>query len=413
MIAARKLSYGWVVVSAAFLVTFITCGVNFSYGVFFLPIVSEFGWSRGLASVVVLVAGLTYAITMPITGIAADRYGYKWVLTISTGFLALGMALSSQIQDLWQLYLFDGLLIGLSISASFAIPVALVALWFTRRQGLAVGAATLGVSLGTALIPLAITYLISTAGWRTTFLIAGIAVAVICIPAALLMRRPTAAETMALSADGQPEPAQAGPETREDAYTGLTLSQALRTSQFWMLFLVFLFFLLSLGLVMLHMIPYAVDSGLTPVQAATLLTLIGVCGIAGRLTSGMISDRVGVKPVIIFCLLTLAAITTWIAFSRQESTFYLFAAIWGIAYSGFVTMMVRIVRQVFGIQALGSIFGALFVSDGIGFGVGPWIAGYVFDVTGSYQYSFIAVAAGLVAAVVLTIVVKPAVRQPS
>ena len=409
MSSRGNIAYGWIVVIAAFLITFITCGVNYSYGVFFLPLINEFGWSRGLASAVVLVAGITYAVTMPITGIIADRWGYKWVLTVSTGFLAIGMILSSQIQNLWQLYIFDGLFIGLSISASFAIPVSLVALWFTRRQGLAVGVATLGVSLGTAVIPLIITYLISDLGWRSTFLLAGIAVGAICIPSGLLMRSPTTAERQYLSANshGQ-DPSSMKTSPDESFDTGLSISEALRTSQFWMLFLVFLFFLLSLGLVMLHIVPYAIDSGMTPVQAATLLTLVGISGIGGRLASGLISDKFGIKPVIMFCLLSLASITAWIAFHHDAWTFYMFAAIYGLVYSGFVTMMVRIARQVFGAKALGSVFGALMVSDGIGFGVGPWLAGYAFDVTGNYQASFVAVTIGLVAAAILTIIIKPA-----
>ena len=77
MTASKSMQYGWVVVAAAFVITFVTCGVNFSYGVFFLPIVNEFGWSRGLASAVMLVAGIAYAVTLPFTGILADRYGYK------------------------------------------------------------------------------------------------------------------------------------------------------------------------------------------------------------------------------------------------------------------------------------------------------------------------------------------------
>ncbi|MCX6007322.1 MAG: MFS transporter [Chloroflexi bacterium] len=404
-----NIAYGWIIVIAAFLITFITCGVNYSYGVFFLPLVNEFGWSRGLAAGVVLVAGITYAVTLPITGMLADRYGYKWVLTVSTGFLCIGLLLSSQIQSLWQLYIFDGLFIGLSISASFAIPVSLVALWFTRRQGLAVGVATLGISLGTAVIPLLITYLISALGWRTTFLLAGIAVGAICIPLALLMRRPTIAETQNLSANSHGQDSLSiGPSPDDSADTGLSVSEALHTPQFWMLFLVFLFFLLSLGLVMLHIIPYAIDSGMTPVQAATLLTLIGIFGIGGRLASGLVSDKLGIKPVIVFCLLMLACITTWIAFHKDEWTFYLFACIYGFIYSGFVTMMVRITRQVFGAKALGSIFGALMVSDGIGFGVGPWLAGLVFDITGTYQASFISVTVGLIAASILTLIIKPA-----
>jgi len=409
MTAKKSLQYGWVVVAAAFIITFITCGVNFSYGVLFLPIVNEFGWSRGLASAVMLVAGIAYAVTLPFTGILADRYGYKWVLAVSAGFLSLGLILSSQIQELWQLYVFTGLLVGLSISASFAIPVALVALWFTRRQGLALGVATLGISLGTATIPLLISYLITSAGWRTTLLMAGIAVAVLCIPATLLMRSPP--RNMPSAAAGNKESSAGQQALTSDLDTGLTVSQALRTGQFWMLFIMFLLFLSSLGLVMLHLVPYAVDSGIDPVRAAVLLTLIGIFGIAGRLSSGVLSDKIGIKPIMLFCTVLLGLNIAFIALYSEPWAFYVFAAIYGIAYSGFVTQMVRITRKVFGGRALGSVFGALMVSDGIGFGVGPWVAGNIYDATGSYQASFLAAAAGLAVAAVLVIIVKPVITK--
>jgi OFA family oxalate/formate antiporter-like MFS transporter len=404
----KTAQYGWVIVTSAFLITFITCGVNFSYGVFFLPIINEFGWSRGLASVVMLVAGIAYAVTLPLTGILADRYGYKWVLAVSAGFLSIGLILSSRITELWQLYIFTGLLAGLSISASFAIPVALVSLWFTRKQGLALGIATLGVSIGTATIPVLISYLITTIGWRPALLLAGIAVAVICIPATLLMRNPPRnLKPAEPSIDrGDKTVAQA-----TDLETGLSVSEAFRTRQFWMIFITFLLFLSSLGLVMLHLVPYAVDSGMAPVQAATLLTLIGIFGIAGRLASGILSDRIGIKPVMLFCTVLLGLNIGYIAYYSTPWAFYIFASIYGITYSGFVTQMVRITRVTFGGKALGSVFAALMVSDGIGFGVGPWIAGNIFDATGSYQASFLAAAIGLMLAAILTVIIRPAVKQ--
>ena len=404
----KGISYGWVIVASAFLITFMTCGVNFSYGVFFLPIINEFGWSRGLASVVMLVAGLAYAITLPLTGILADRYGYKWVLAVSAGCLSLGLILSAWITELWQLYIFTGLLVGLSISASFAIPVALVSLWFNKKQGLALGIATLGVSLGTATIPVLISYLITTIGWRPALLWAGIAVAVICIPATLMMRnapRINAAKGVSL------EPESAAAKQASDLETGLTVSEAFRTSQFWMIFITFLLFLSSLGLVMLHLVPYAVDSGMATMQAATLLTLIGVFGLAGRLASGVLSDRIGIKPIMLFCTVLLGLNIAYIAFSHTARAFYIFASIYGLTYSGFVTQMVRITRSTFGGKALGSVFAALMVSDGIGFGFGPWIAGNIFDATGSYQASFLAAAIGLMLAGVLTVLIRPAAKQ--
>lgn len=403
MNAAKGSNYGWVVVTAAFLITFITCGVNFSYGVLMLPIVNEMGWSRGLVSSVMLVAGGVYALTLLVTGRFSERYGYRWVLGASALFLGIGLLLTSQIHELWQLYVFNGLFIGLSIAASYAIPVALVALWFTSRQGLAVGVATLGVSLGTAFVPLVISSLITTFDWRTALVIAGIAVIVICIPSVLLIRQPP----ILLRQQSK----QSEEQYKETIWDGLTMSQAVRTGKFWMLFITLLIFLTALSLTMLHLVPYAIDSGLSPVQAATLLTLVGFFGIAGRLISGVASDKYGVKPVMFCGLLLITAITAMIAVWQQPWTFYLFAALFGLAYSSIATMMVRITRYVFGLKALGSIFSVLMIADGIGMGLGPWLAGYIFDITGGYYITFIAVAVALTIAAVLTSIIKPATMK--
>jgi MFS family permease len=402
MTGSKGSNYGWVVVTAAFLITFITCGINFSYGVLLLPIVNEMGWSRGLVSSVMLVAGAVYAVTLLVTGPLSERYGYKWVLGASTVFLGIGLLLSSQIHELWQLYVFNGLFIGLSIAASYAIPVALVALWFTRRQGLAVAVATLGVSLGTAFVPLAISSLISSYGWRTTLAIAGIAVIAISIPSVLLIRQPPSLLRQ------QEEQARDDSAGTDNTWVGLTLGEAVRTGKFWMLFTILLIFLTALSLTMLHLVPYAIDSGLTPVQAATLLTFVGISGIAGRLISGVTSDKYGVKPVMLCGLGLLTLITLMLALRQQQWPFFLFAALFGLGYSSIATMMVRITRYVFGIKALGPIFSILMIADGIGMGLGPWLAGYIFDITGGYYITFIAVAIALAISAVLTAIIKPA-----
>jgi len=120
---------------------------------------------------------------------------------------------------------------------------------------------------------------------------------------------------------------------------------------------------------------------------------------------------VGIKPIMLLCTVLLGLNIAFIALYSEPWAFYVFAAIYGISYSGFVTQMVRITRKVFGGRALGSVFGALMVSDGIGFGVGPWVAGNIYDATGSYQVSFLAAAAGLAVASVLVVIVKPATAK--
>lgn len=391
--------YGWVVVAAAFIITFVTCGINFSYGVLMLPMINEMGWSRGMLSSVMLVAGAVYSVTLLVTGQLSDRFGYRWVLGVSTGCLALGLMLSSLIQELWQLYLYNGLLVGLSLAATYAIPVALVALWFTKRQGLAVGVATLGISLGTACVPLGLTSLIQSLDWRMALLITGAAVAVICIPAVLLIRQPP------LSSH---RPETGGHVETKEGWEGLTLAQSVHTGQFWMLFIILLLFLSSLNMMILHLVPFAIDSGFSPLESAGLLTLVGIFGIGGRLISGIISDKYGPKQVMISALVLLAIITMMLSLWPLSWPFYIFAALFGLGYTSVATMMVRITRHIFGIRALGPIFSTLMIADGIGMGLGPWLAGYVFDITGSYYITFIAVSVALVVSALLTIIIKPA-----
>ena len=394
--------YGWVVVGSAFLITFITCGINFSFGVLILPIVNEMGWSRGLVSSVMLVAGGVYCVTLLAVGPLSERYGYRRLLAASLASMGIGLLLSSQIHQLWQLYIFNGLFIGLSIAASYAIPAAVVALWFTKRQGLALGVATLGVSLGTAFVPPCISWLIGMLGWRTALAIAGVAAMAIGIPAALLIRQPPTV--------GQQEGADDSEGTDYES-EGLMLGEAVRSRAFWMLFGTLLIFLTGLSLIMLHLVPCAIDAGLAPVQAAFLLTLVGIAGIAGRLISGVASDRYGPRPVMLCGLALLALITLMLALRQHDWFFYLFAALFGLGYSSVATMMVRMTRYIFGNRALGSIFSVLMVADGIGMGLGPWLAGYIFDLTGGYSLTFMGVAVALALAAVMTGLVRPATAR--
>ena len=394
--------YGWVVVGSAFIITFITCGINFSFGVLILPIVNEMGWSRGLVSSVMLVAGGVYCVTLLAVGPLSERYGYRRLLAASLASMGIGLLLSSQIHQLWQLYIFNGLFIGLSIAASYAIPAAVVALWFTKRQGLALGVATLGVSLGTAFVPPCISWLIGMLGWRTALAIAGVAAMAIGIPAALLIRQPPTV--------GQQEGADDS-EGMDYESEGLMLGEAVRSRAFWMLFGTLLIFLTGLSLIMLHLVPCAIDAGLAPAQAAFLLTLVGIAGIAGRLISGVASDRYGPRPVMLCGLALLALITLMLALRQHDWFFYLFAALFGLGYSSVATMMVRMTRYIFGNRALGSIFSVLMVADSIGMGLGPWLAGYIFDLTGGYSLTFMGVAVALALAAVMTGLVRPATAR--
>jgi len=153
---------------------------------------------------------------------------------------------------------------------------------------------------------------------------------------------------------------------------------------------------------MTHLVAHARDSGLASVQAASLLSLIGVHSILGRLGAGALSDRIGARPVLTAGILLQAVFMVWLVRAGSPWMFYLFAALFGVTYGGNFVLMPRLTSQIFGSTSMGAIFGALSVADGIGYGTGPWLAGRLYDATGSYDISFLMVAGGLLGAALLS-----------
>jgi MFS transporter, OFA family, oxalate/formate antiporter len=157
---------------------------------------------------------------------------------------------------------------------------------------------------------------------------------------------------------------------------------------------------------MTHLVPHARDTGLSPVTAAGLLSAMGTFSVVGRVVSGMISDRIGAKLVLAAGVLIQGVMMLWLAKADSTWAFYLFAAIFGLSYGGNMVLIPKLASHIFGVGSMGAIFGALSVADGLGFGTGPLMAGYIFDMTGSYQMSFFIVAAVMAVALAATLALR-------
>ncbi len=403
--------YGWIVVIAAFLIMAIVCGVFYSYGVFFIPIMTDFGWTRALTSGVALFSGLIYTITVPLTGFLADKYGFKLLIIICAGIMGLGLTLAPHIQTTWQLYLLLGLLPGLGASTAVVLPTAALTQWFVRRRGMALGIAQSGIGVGAALVPLLATYLISGHGWRITYVILGLLIWLICIPVALLgIRNP---EPDYLQAHEGRETTEIDPYSQGKKNHEYTLAEAASTSTFWFLFVLYGLCIFGLGLATTHVVPYAQDMGLSAMTAAGLLTTIGGCSIIGRVSSGMISDKVGAWPVLLLCLILQTILMACLIKADAPWMFFIFAAFFGISYGGYIILIPKLTSQFFGLKSMGAVYGGLSVGDGIGFATGPIFAGYLFDKMGSYDISFLSVAAGMFVAVILAFILREKGGRPA
>jgi MFS transporter, OFA family, oxalate/formate antiporter len=392
--------YGWIVVAAVFFITAISCGIFYSFGVFFVPVMTEFGWSRSITSGTNSVAGVAYAIIVPFVGLASDKYGYRTVTIATATMMGIGFILASTVQSVWQMYLYVGVLSGFGACAAIPLPLALVSRWFIKRQGLALGIASAGIGTGAALIPLLTAFLIAEYGWRTAFSALGLLILVTYIPLTyFVIRMPKLDYVLAYEGNGNPDNSDADADSDGD---DLNLIQAIATKNFWLVFSIFALSILSLALAMTHVVPHAMDNGISAITAATLLTTLGFSSIFGRLTAGVISDRMGAKPVLFVGLTLQALMMVWISKADSLWMFFLFAAFFGVAYGGNLVMIPKLTASIFGSKSMGSVYSGISVGDGVGFTIGPVMAGYIFDVSGTYQLSFWLVAAGLLVGVLLT-----------
>ena len=379
-----KLFYGYIVVAAAVLILTITQGTYYSFGVFFKPLAEDFGWTRamtsGAFSLMVLLHGFLYIFT----GRLNDTIGPRFVLTVTGFFLGLGYILLSQINTLWQLYLFYGVIVAVGMSGGYIPMLSTASRWFVKRRGLMTGIVAAGTGLGTLLVPPVANWLISEYDWRTSYMVMGIAsIIVIVIAAQFLKRDPSQVGQLPY---GQEEEKVKG---TNPASIGLSLKEAIRTRSFWIFALAMASFGFCLFVIMVHIVPYATDIGISATKAASILAVIGASGIVGRVSFGGLSDRLGNKRTFIICFVLVAITLILLMIAKELWLFYLFAAVFGLAYGGWATVMAPLVADLFGLRSHGVILGSATFGATIGGAIGPIVAGSIFDVTGSYQLAFI------------------------
>lgn len=378
-----RLFYGYYIVASCFGIQAIGIGTYIAFGVFFKPLLVDFGWSRatlsGAQSLALLIAGFLGILV----GRLNDRLGPRVVMTVAGFFFGLGLLLMSGLNNVWQLYLFYGVVVGIGLSSFDIIALSTTARWFVLRRGMMTGIVKVGTGAGQLVMPLVASMLIATQGWRTSYIIIGIAVMVLLISMGQLLRRDPA--RIGFLPDGNRGTQRAGSKPAE---TGFYLHEALRTRQFWTICLAYLATMFCLLIIMVHIVPHAMDVGISTTIAAGILSAIGGISMAGRFVIGIAVDRRGSRHSMIICLILLISTLLWIQLARELWMLYLFAVVYGFAHGGLLTVVSPIVAEYFGLRSHGALFGIVFFSSMVGGAIGPVIAGHIFDVTGSYSLAF-------------------------
>jgi MFS family permease len=398
----NKIYYGYIIASSAFFIQILGPGSYITYGIFFNSFLTEFGWSRAMISGASSLYFFMFGLLGILTGRLVDKIGPRIVMTGCGIFYGSGYMLMSQIQSVWQLYLFYGLIVAIGFSAIDVVTLSTIARWFSRRRGTMTGTIKVGAGVGLLLGPLIINWLILSYGWRTSYIIMGGVVLVFLVAASQFLKRDPS--RIGLLPDGEKR-IDIGKVSLEEA--GLSLQKASQTKQFWMLCVMCLFFGFCLQTVMIHSAPYAIDIGASPSTSASILSIIGGVSIAGRFIMGGASDKIGYKwgYIICFAFFIIAFIT--ILTIHELWVLYLFAVVYGFGHGGLWVLLSPVLAELFGIASHGTIFGLVYFVITIGGTIGPILAGYLFDITGSYQIVFSTCLIFSIIAVILSACLTP------
>jgi len=391
-----KIFYGWVVTAAGFLIAFFGLGTRLSFGVFVKSIEGVFGLSRVTTSGIFSVYMLLCCVFAVLGGWALDKYGPKRVAFLMGSFTGLSLLLTSQANAAWQLFITYGLLLSLGTGPVFTVVNSTASRWFDKKRGFVLGITSSGGGLGAIVLAPLATYLISNFDWRTAFLVVGIiAWPLMGFMALLLIKDP---RDIGLMPDGiESAKTRTSPNCKDHAADS-SARQSLQKSQFWFLAFVWLFLSLSIHLIYVHAVPFAVDNGVESMDAAIILSLIGIATLAGRVVVGKLSDMIGRKTPAIVCGLLQAGSLLWLIWARDLWIFYSFAIGFGIFSGGLGGIVTVLIGDVFGMGSIGTIMGMLSVGWALGAASGPVIGGYVFDLSGNYSIAFAAAAAAVLLA---------------
>lgn len=406
------LFYGWIIVATCLLVTTISFGCGYTFGVF-LPVWREaFGWSTAAISVAYSICLLSYTTLSVFAGWGADTYGPKITTVMGGVLVGSGLIWISHVHEIWQLYMAYGL-IGAGMSCYYSPFMTTVSRWFVRRRGLALGIFSSGISAGTMIIAPIASYLISAHGWRSTFVVMASANGIVILSAFLLRTNPayTATPPQGQSRGKGPLKAPSVPARSDTESRDFTFKEALQTKAFWLISGVFFAVGVGLQMVLAHIVAYSRGMGLSPMRAAVVLSTITGSSIVGRILLGAISDRIGRKTTLaISVFLEGSMILCLIAVSNPWMIFVI-AAVFGFGYGGHGTQIPVLYGETLGLRHMGAILGGGVFFWGLGGSLGAILAGHIFDLTGQYTSAFAIGATAMLSAAVVTFFLKRPVRK--
>ena len=406
-----KFFYGYAVVAAGFGIWLIGWGTYYTFGVFFKPVLTEFGWTRAETALGYSLALIVQAVLGIAMGWLTDKLGPKIVVTVFGSFLGICYLLMSQVNAIWQFQI-NYALVGAVGASVFTVPImATLARWFVKRRGLMIGIAQAGFGVGGLIFAPFVGWLIASYDWRYAYIMLGIITLAGIIGSGLFLRRDPGdvgqlpdgvSGVVALGVKGQ-SPSVGAP--------ALSLREVLGTSQFRIIAGLFFSFGFCRATFLAHIAAHVQDVGFSLADGANVLAVLAGASIIGRIGMGRVADRIGNKPTLVISSAATTAILIWGLVAEDLWGLYLFALVFGFGWGAQAVLRFAVTSEAFGLGSLGLIMGVLGLAEAGAATFGSYFAGYIFDAVGSYQPAFWATIAASIAGFILAWLLKPELKE--
>lgn len=408
----KRIFHGWFIVAACFLCMLISGGIGwFTFPVFLKPLENEFGWTRTQTMFGVGIWALVSGAFSPILGYWIDRFGARRIVlagVVSGGLCMFGFA---EIRSISHFYVFM-VVAALTTAASTYVPVAsLISQWFDRKRGVAMSIAMMGTGVGGFIMPNVSNLLIETMDWRWAYRIFGLTVWLLLPPVALWVRgRPS---DMGLEPDGgEADRGEQDVSISTESAEGFSARQALGTINFWGIGIADLAAAIGVVAIETQVVAFSIESGIRDAVAAFAYSLIRAMMVVGMIAVGLAADRFN-RRLLITLSYGLPGIVVFLLIGLKSAVpLFCFAIFYGMLSAGRSAIWPLVVNDCFGKRAFATVMGFLMIFSTVGSGIGPTVAGYLYDKSGNYNQVFLmAIAAFAVAGISMAIGAKSRSRD--
>lgn len=387
-----RIFYGWWIVGAAFLNLFFVVGIIFyGFPVFYPAFIESLGFTRSQVTQGFFLGML--AIGLPsglLAGALIDRIGARWVILTGIGFIGVSLLLMGSMTKFWHYELLCILeVLGFVLAGPIANQV-LVACWFRKLRGRAMGYAYLGLGLGGVIAPPLITFLIQAFGWRHALEIVGLLILLVLFPVGIWITRSSPGELGLL-----PDGARLTEEPSDVALSpGIAVRAAVRSKNFWLLVVGSALVVGAIGAVIQHFILFLRDQGFSRSVSSQFLSVLLASSLAGRVLVGYMADRFSKKNIMALFYLVIGASLLLLGVAHGPLALWIFTISFGFSMGADYMLIPLVVAESFGTASLGKVLALIIMGYSLGQWGAPWIAGKIFDAEHNYDLAWRIMAVG-------------------